>query len=113
MQITGCFFFYYIISRRDTSEKHSFFGCFAKPGLTPSPMQLTMGTGSFMKLQIPPSRRQRGTRKMTILQKARMNLYEALESGKIEEILEASRKMDKLIVHQMGRQYCKKKAEVA
>lgn len=50
---------------------------------------------------------------MTILQKARMNLYEALESGKIEEILEASRKMDKLIVHQMGRQYCKKKAEVA
>jgi len=50
---------------------------------------------------------------MTVLQKARMNLYEALESGSIEEILEASRKLDKLIVRQMDRQYCKKKAEVA
>lgn len=50
---------------------------------------------------------------MTVLQKARMNLYAAMESGKIEEILQASRKLDELIVHQMGRQYGKKKAEVA
>lgn len=50
---------------------------------------------------------------MIILQKARMNLYEAIKSGKMEEILEASRKLDELIVHQMYRQYGKKKAEVA
>jgi hypothetical protein len=50
---------------------------------------------------------------MTILQKARMHLYEAMESGKLEEILEASRKLDRLIVHQMVQHYGKKEGEVA
>lgn len=50
---------------------------------------------------------------MTILQKARRSLYAAMDSGRIEEILEASRKLDELIVHQMERQYGKKKAQVA
>ncbi len=50
---------------------------------------------------------------MTILKNARKNLYEAIESCKMEEILNASRKLDELIVNQMYRQYGKKKEEVA
>ncbi|MBP7177198.1 MAG: Spo0E family sporulation regulatory protein-aspartic acid phosphatase [Thermoclostridium sp.] len=50
---------------------------------------------------------------MTNLQKARMNLYEAMESCKMEQILDASRKLDKLIVRQMYRRYGKKRADVA
>lgn len=47
---------------------------------------------------------------MTNLQKARMNLYETMASGKTEDILKASQKLDKLVLHQMHRLYGKKKA---
>lgn len=47
---------------------------------------------------------------MTNLQKARMNLYETMASGNTEEILKASRKLDKLVLHQMNSLYGKKKA---
>ncbi len=84
-------------------------GAFGQITLTPSPMHFNIKTGSIIKLQKPP----RGIRKMTILQKARRGLYTAMDTGRIEEILEASRKLDELIVHQMERQYGKKKAQVA
>lgn len=116
MRTKNAFQIYYTISPAYIFNTHGAqaFRVFSpNMALTASPMHSKIKTGSIIKLQIPPSLEQRGTRKMTVLQKARMNLYAAMESGKIEEILQASRKLDELIVHQMGRQYGKKKAEVA
>lgn len=46
---------------------------------------------------------------MTNLKKARRNLYEVIESGKREDILEASREMDKQVLRLMYRQIERKK----
>jgi len=46
---------------------------------------------------------------MTELKKARRNLYEIIESGKREDILEASREMDKHVLRFMHIQKGRKK----
>lgn len=46
---------------------------------------------------------------MTELKKARRNLYEVIETGKTEDILEASREMDKQVLRLMHRQIKQKK----
>lgn len=47
---------------------------------------------------------------MKNIKKARRVLYEVMESGNIKEILEASQKLDKLIIRQMYQQQDGKKA---